>query len=839
MGFPKYTALSVEETINDLETSSEFGLTNKSVRERLLKYGSNESRSHEVSIWEIFLRQFKSAFIYLLLIASVLTFVLKEYIDCSMILAFVLINVFLGFVQEYKSEKTAKYLKKFTDRKAAVLREGKEILISSSELVPGDIVQIETGDIVSADLRLIKANNLVIDESTLTGESVQIRKHIEKLDSEKTDLYKATNIIFSGTTVVEGKGYAVVVATGKDTVFGKIAKITTETKEVSAFEKQITKFSKFILFLTLITLALVFVVHLVFKRTVSFVDLTVFSVALAVGVIPEAMPLVSTFSLSLGAAMLAKKHVIVKRLSSIEDLGGIQILCSDKTGTITENKLTVADIFSENKEETIKYCLLASSVTNGDITPNNAFDLAIHLQASNKEKRLFSSEKKIYEIPFNPARKRNSVLVKDENLNTLIVRGAPEAIVPFVKNLSESMGDKVIKWILHEGRLGRRTIAIAKKTVVDETYEISDEENNLELIGLISFEDPIKKSTTAAVSKAKSYGVTVKIITGDSPEVAGAVGYKVGIANRFSDVITGEEFAKLKRDEQKEVLKSINVFARVSPEQKYQIIKLLQEDFEVGYLGEGINDAPALKAAGVAIVVDSAADVSREVADIILLKRNLQVIVDGIELGRKTFVNVTNYIKATLASNFGNFYAMVFATLMIDYLPMLPVQILLVNLLSDFPMISIATDRPVKSELREQKNYSIKDILLLATLLGLVSTAFDFMMFGMFVKKGPGVLRTNWFIGSILTELVLIYSIRTRKFIFNLKKMPSIQIIVLTLVAAFFTVYIPLTKFGAEVFQFVKPTSNYLWLLLAIVIAYFLSTETVKRLYYKHINSIK
>lgn len=839
MGFSKYTALSVEETVKEFGTSSEFGLTSKSVHERLLKYGRNESVSHEIGAWEILIRQFKSAFIYLLIICSAITFVLKEYIDCSMILGFVLINVFLGFFQEYKSEKTAKYLKKFTGRKATVLRGGKEILISSSELVPGDIVQIETGDIASADLRLIKTNNLVVDESTLTGESVQIRKSDEKLDSEKTDLYKALNIVFSGTTVVEGKAYGVVVATGRDTVFGKIAKLTIETKEMSAFEKQIGKFSRFILYLTLITLALVFIVQLVFKRTVSFVDLTVFSVALAVGVIPEAMPLVSTFSLSLGAAKLAKKNVIVKRLSSIEDLGGIQILCSDKTGTITENKLTVANIFSENKEETIESGLLASSVTSGETTPNNSFDLAIYSKANNEQKKLFLSEKRIYEIPFNPTRRRNSVLIKGENSNTLIVRGASEAIIPSIKNLSETMGNEIIKWLLEEGRLGRRTLAIAKKTFAGETYEINDEESKLELVGLMSFEDPIKESTDAAVSKAKSYGVTVKIITGDSPEVAGAVGYKVGIADRFSDVITGEEFVKLSREKQKEVLKSLNVFARVSPEQKYQIIQLLQEDFQVGYLGEGINDAPALKVAGVAIVVDSAADVSREVADIILLKHNLQVIVDGIELGRKTFINVTNYIKATLASNFGNFYAMVFATLIIDYLPMLPVQILLVNLLSDFPMISIATDKPEKSELKEQKNYSIKDIILLATLLGLVSTVFDFMMFGMFVKKGPGIMRTNWFIGSILTELVLIYSIRTRNFAFNFKKMPSLQIIVLTFVAAFLTVFIPLTKFGAEVFQFVKPTSNYLLLLSAVVVGYFLSTEAVKRLYYKHINSIR
>jgi len=318
-----------------------------------------------------------------------------------------------------------------------------------------------------------------------------------------------------------------------------------------------------------------------------------------------------------------------------------------------------------------------------------------------------------------------------------------------------------------------------------------------------------------------------------------AVGIKVGIAEKQSDVITGDAFLALPKGKQKEVAYKINVFARMSPEQKYDLIKLLQEDYEVGFLGEGINDGPALKAAGVSIVVDNASDVSREVADLILLKHDLKVIIDGIELGRKTYVNVTNYVKATLASNFGNFYAMAFVTLIIDYLPMLPVQILLVNLLSDFPMISIATDNVDRKDILDPKNYAMKDLLFLATVLGLVSTAFDFMMFGIFKGYGEAGLQTYWFIGSILTELILIYSIRTQGWFFKVKNLPSRAILLLTLAAGLGTVFIPFTVVGTELFKFIVPSWDKLALVFAIVVGYLASTEIVKHVYYRYLNFSK
>ncbi len=835
MSFEKYTALSPDETLQELDVTLEKGQSQHEVKKLLEIYGENNLKKDEVSWYHILIRQFKSAFVYILLAATALMFILRQYIDGLFIIVFVILNVLLGFFQEFKSEQTTKLLRKYTNKRATVIRDSQEAVIDATELVPGDIVLVETGDIVPADLRLVSVNSLLIDESTLTGESSEVRKQTDLLSEVHKDVYKALNVAFSGTTVVEGKGVGVVVATGAETQFGKIAKLTTEKDETSAFERQINKFSKFILYLILVTLMLVFTVHVFFKGTLSIFDLLLFSIALAVSVIPEAMPLVTTFSLSLGASKLAKKKVVVKRLSAIEDLGGIQILCTDKTGTITENKPVVTEIYSDDHEETLHLGLLGASSLDEKGNPNNSFDIALINKIGTKYRNQLKDTERLFEIPFNPNRRRNSALVAFGEDKELIVRGALEAVLPYIENLSQEKKNEIMTWAKKEGEKGRRTITVAKKSFAGGEYQVSEEEHGLSFAGVISFEDPIKKTTYDAIKKANDLGVTTKIITGDSVEVAAAVGVEVGIAEDLSDVIKGEDFDALPKQKQLEVATKINVFARMSPEQKYNLIKLLQEDYEVGFLGEGINDGPALKAAGVSIVVDNASDVSRDVADIILLKHDLKVIIDGIELGRMTFVNVTNYVKATLASNFGNFYAMVFVTLLIDYLPMLPVQILLVNLLSDFPMISIATDNVDRKDIHNPKTYAMKEMLLLATVLGLVSTAFDFMMFGIFKNYGESGLQTYWFIGSILTELILIYSIRTKDWFFKVKNLPSMPIFFLTIAAAIITIVVPFTTFGAEVFSFIVPKYRVLLLIFGIVVGYFASTEIVKRLYYKYL----
>ena len=810
MNFSEYTVKEVGNVLKEFKTS-EKGLDLKEAQNRLSEYGFNELKGKEVIWWEIFLRQFKSPFIYLLFAAAFLAFFLEGPLDGGMIILFVAINTFLGFFQEYHSEKTLKLLRQFVVSEAKVIRNVEETTIDSKELVPGDVLVVEPGDIIPADIRFFKTEDLTIDESILTGESAPVRKISDILGERAEEIYKAQNIGFSGTTVVTGRGIGVIVATGKQTAIGNITKLTVETVKESSFEKELLRFSKFILRLVLITLAvLIFTNFLIKSGNVNITKLLIFSIALAVSVIPEALPIVTTFSLSRGALRLAKHKVVVKRLSSVEDLGSIEILCTDKTGTLTENKLTVDEIYGNNPEEVILYGNLSSSSLKHGGRLMEAFDLALFNYLSPKLKEQIPLYKKTKEIPFDPERRRKSVIVSYKGKKQLVVRGAPEIILGLSSNINEKGKYEILNWISDKGKKGERVLGVGIKPV---DSKFSGDENSLKFIGIISFVDPLKPTATGAIEKARKMGVNIKVLTGDSREVAGSVAYNIGLIESFDEVITGEEFEKLKHIQKKEAVEKYNVFARVSPQQKYSIIQVLEEKYEVGFLGEGINDAPALKTANVGLVVQNASDIARNTADIVLLQKSLNVVVDGIHEGREIFANTTKYITATLASNFGNFYAVAISSLLINYLPMLPLQILLVNLLSDFPMIAIATDNVDLDELREPNKYSLKDIVLIASVLGIVSTFFDFIFFAVFSRISPPVLQTSWFIGSILTELVFIFSIRT-KFFFLKAKRPSLSLILLTSGAALATIILPFTTFGQVVFSFLPSTTERLFLII-------------------------
>lgn len=830
----EYSTKDITELLNTLKTDGQKGLNEKEAEERLKIFGLNDLEIKEISGWDIFLRQFKSAFIYLLLGAIVITIVLEEFIDSLMILIFLIIDVGLGFYQEYSSEKTAQLLKKYTSPKAKVLRNGEIKKINANYLVPGDIVGLEAGDKVPADIRLIEQNNFVVDESLLTGESAPVFKKAEKLDVTPDSIEKAQNLVFSGSLILKGEAKGIVITTGQSTFFGKIAKLTSESRRISDFEKGISHFSKFIIKLVGITLAVVFVAHLLInKGKVNIFDIIVFSVALAVSVIPEALPLVTTFSLSRGARRLAKKDVIVKRLSAVEDLGSIEVLCSDKTGTLTKNKLKIADIYSTNKEETIWLANLSSSFVKQKIEP---FEVALEDALTEKQKREILKIKKITEIPFEPETRRDASLIQDESGYLVIEKGAPEVIISLCSNIDEKTKKDINYWTTKEGMLGRRTLAVAFQRIEfidkDTTILSLEKKKNFSFAGAISFIDPLKESSIAAIQDAQKLGIRVIIITGDSPEVAGAVAYEVGLVNSPYEVVTGEKWRSAEKADKEKYLEEYSVFARMAPDDKYEIIQILRQKYAVGFLGEGINDAPALKIAGVSIVVDSATDVAREVADIILLKNDLKTIIDGIKEGRKVFANTTKYIKATLASNFGNFFAIATASLATDFLPMLPAQILLVNLLSDTPMISISTDNVDKADLRSPKKYEVKEIIVLSTILGVISTVFDFIFFGLFYRLSPTILQTNWFIGSILTELVFVFSIRTKLFFIKGGK-PSKTLVWLSILAFILTVSLPFTSFGQKVFKFSAPELTHLILIFSLVIIYFAVSELIKLMLYR------
>ncbi len=830
MSFSAFTTKSIGAIFLELH-SSQGGLTVAESDARLQKYGPNQIAAEETRWWQILWRQFNTPFIFLLLGAIALSFALKEMVDGAMILIFVAINAGLGFTQEYHSQKSLELLKKYVVPEARARRAGKEALVSTVNLVPGDIVIVEAGDIIPADVRFFECTDLVANESVLTGEAVPVEKVGHDLANPASAYHEAKNIGFSGTTVVSGKGVGVVIATGRETALGGIARLTVETRHQSAFEKGIAKFSKFILRMILVILVLMFGANILIKGAgAPIFELLLFSVALAVSVVPEALPVVTTIALSKGAVRMASRHVVVKRLSAVEDLGSIEILCTDKTGTLTENKLTVAATNAVDPGQCLFLGALASPFLGERARePNNAFDIALWDKLSVAEKKQFNHYQKISELPFDPERRRNSILVQGPRGQELIVRGAPEVLfelcrVPAAKRRILEL------WMGKEGALGRRVIAVGIKKCQGGCLSPSDE-HGLTWVGIISFVDPIKTTAHHALAKANQLGLKVKILTGDSKEVAAAVGLQVGLVKDINDVVTGDDLEKIHDvDAQVALSEQAAVFARVSPEQKYRIIQLLQTKHEVGFLGEGINDAPALKMANVGIVVKEASDIARDAADIVLLKRSLNVIVEGIHEGRAIFANTVKYIKTTLISNFGNFYAIAVASLLIDYLPMLPMQILLLNLLSDFPMIAIATDNVNAAELRRPRNYNVKEIVLIAVALGAVSTVFDFIFFAVFRPMGASVLQTNWFIGSVLTELVLIFSIRTNRF-FLADRRPAFALSVLAAVAFGAAIILPFIPVTARLFGFVRPSFGHLSLLLIIVAGYFVINEAIKLLY--------
>jgi Mg2+-importing ATPase len=834
MNFSQYTIKTSEEIFSLFKTS-EGGIFEKEAEERLKKYGLNQTKTKETTLFDIFLRQIKSPFVYLLIVATIIAFAIGEKIDGLVIAIFILINVILGFTQEARAERAVLLLRKYLPSKTRVLRDGSEKNIDKTLLVPGDIVLLEQGNIASADMFVVKTEDLLVDESVLTGESVAVSKSSEPLEKETKEIFEARNIVFAGTSVISGELKGLVISTGKNTVLGEITKLVSGIKRESIYEKNLLKFSRLILKIVVVTIVFLFLANLAIKGTTNLLDFSLFCIALIVGIIPEALPLIAVFSLSSGALKLAKEKVVVRRLSAVEDLGNIEILCSDKTGTLTEGKMVLDRVFSIDKEKCIQYALLSSAYIvekiESSLTP---FDSAILTQVDGYSRSFFNKFKSIEEIPFSPQRMRNSVLINTENeKNILIIKGAPEKILKLSSKFEDILTvEKIEEQIKKEGSAGKRILAIGYKELDKENY-VEEDENGLTFLGYFSFSDPLKPTAKKSIQIAEELGVDVKIVTGDGGEVSGYIAKQIGLIKETKEVILGEELDLLSGDEFLKACEEHSVFARISPQTKYRIVEALSKKYEIGFLGEGINDAPALKAAHVAIAVEGAADVSREIADIVLMEKDLNVIVSGIKNGRNIFSNINKYIKTTLASNFGNFVSIAIISLMIPFLPMLPIQILLINLLSDFPLIAVASDSVDVEELKKPKYYQLSRVITLVVFLGLVSTLFDFLFFGIFHKVGESKLQTLWYIESILTEIILIFSIRTSRF-FLKSKMPNPVFLSISILTVLVTVFLPFTGFGRSVFHFVVPDPKSLLIIFSLILSYFIVSEIAKLYYFRY-----
>lgn len=803
------------------------------------QFGSNDLETHgKKSAVVIFFRQWKSPFVLILLIAAVISFALGELIDAFTIFGILLINNLLSFFQEFHSEKAVQKLQSIITDTVLVRRDNKIESVNRSEIVRGDILVAKPGTILAADVRWLETDRLEMNESVLTGESISVMKF---MDPEQGNAN--TVLGFAGTHAVGGYGEGLVIATGAQSSLGKIIALTSSTKRVSSFEQGIKKLSNFILWLVIITLVIVFVANLIIKGTSEFIPQLLFSIALAVSVIPEALPAVVTITFTKGAMLLAKKKVVVRRLSAIEDLGHIQILCTDKTGTITENLLTLEEVKSTDPVHCLQVAGLAVEAESIDHSTASgiSFDDAV-LRFMGKKVSALKSWSVLWSVPFDPERKRTTNVAKQGKEVWLVSKGAAEVIVDFCSTdlagraLTKTRKQEILQETKHMGTKGFRVLAVAYAPVAIQAQGKDYVEDNLVFCGLLAFADPLKASAKESIRRAKENGVQVKVLTGDSLEVARAVGIEVGILSPSDKVITGDEFDSMPASKRHQIVKGVHVFARVKPEQKFSIIQHLQHGATVGFLGEGINDAPALQLANVGLVVSNASDVAREAADIILLDRSLSVIIDGITEGRAIFTNISKYIRYTLIGNFGNFFAIAGISVLVPYLPMLPVQILLTNLLTDLPLMAVATDHVDPSDTRTPRFYNIREFAFLCLTLGIVSSMFDFIFFGLFFNESPAVIQTMWFITSIGTELLLIFSIRTRRSIFK-AKLPSPVLTSLVVAAGTITLALPFIPFTRQAFHFVLPTSAWMITSGCLVLAYFICTEVAKLVYYAHAKS--
>lgn len=805
------------------------GLTTEQAQKLLQQHGPNDITHTEISWHKLLLTQFFNPFNALLFCAAAIAFFLTgNHFEGALIIAIIGFNSFLSFFQEYKASRSLALLKAYLVHHEDVMRDGVVTKIDVRLLVPGDVVLLEPGDIIPADMQVTESQGLQIDESSLTGESQSVAKSTES----------GFNALSAGTTVVAGKATATVTATGVRSALGKLAGLLAGTERVSTFAKNMKSFTRFIIQIVVVTLVVMFVAHTIIKGPSKpyFIDLDylIFFIALAVTIVPEMLPSVITVSLSRGAQQLAKHKVVVKRLSAIEDLGSINILCTDKTGTLTENQMTVADVTGVDKQDLLLHALLSCANGNGKKSVTS-FDDAIKAYCEPAMHQQVQEFTHVGAVPFEPARRRASVVVKSPQGYRLIVRGAYEELIKESKNLTSAQVQEISRWVGSAGRQGQRVVAITTKEFSELPQNLVAAERDMTWLGLLSFIDPIKKSTFEAITQARQLGVQIKILTGDSPEVAGYVGIQTGLVTDAAQIMTGDLFDQLAVSEKESAVVNSVIFARIAPQQKLEIVRILQKTHEVGFLGDGINDAPALKAANVGIVVQGAADIAQEAADIVLLKKSLMVIVSGIAQGRTIFANTIKYIKVNLTGGFGHFYAVAIASLFVDFVPMLPLQILLMNILTDFPLLAISTDRVDLEELKEPKQYNVREIAFVTTFFGLISSLFDFIVFVHFVPMGAGRLQTCWFMASLLTESCFVGVIRSKLPIWRAVR-PSWQLLLLLVVVATAGLLMPLIPWLRELFEFVQPDRADFIFILFLACAYIVTMEYAKRFYYRFLN---
>lgn len=816
-----YSNISVEEVLTTLRVDSEAGLSENQIFPRQKQFGLNILQTKKLTPLTLLIRQLTgNPLLIILAAATFISFLLGDRTSSFYIFGIIIISIVLGFWNEYSAERTVEGLLKKIAPMALVLRNGEKQEVPISHLTIGDIILLYQGNIIPADVRLIETQSLEVNESSLTGESKTVFKQSTGKDS----------IGFMGTSVDSGSGKGVVIQIGKETQFGKIAKSATFTKPTTEFQIGLTKLGNLIIKFVIVLTIGIFLVNALLRHDI--LTSVLFALAVAVGITPELLPLIVTVSLSHGAGKLAKKHVVVKRLLSLENLGNIDVLCSDKTGTLTEGKIDVIEHINNHGKKDIQV-LIASLLCNNAIVhrkvTGNAIDVALWEHAIKEKLYINTDFKKLYEEEFDYNRKLNFSVIKKNKEITLFSKGAPESIIPLCKNITDK---HALTHKLDQLRdQGLRIIAVANKPITEKKTYSWDDVSGLSFVGYITFLDIPKKTAKEALAQLKKLSVFVKIVTGDNEIITKKICQEVGMD--IKRVLTGPQLEKLSDPELRHVVNTVDIFARVLPLQKLKIIKALQENgHTVGYLGDGINDLPALHNADVGISVNTAVDVAKEAASVVLLRKGIDVINDGIMEGRRTFNNTIKYIMIAASSNFGNMFSAAGASAFLPFLPMTPVQILLTNALYDVSQLTIPTDNVDPESLVKPRHWNIDFIKNYMLFFGPLSSIFDYLTYSvlLLVFHAPAQLfQTGWFIESLATQTLIVFVIRTTKTPFY-KSKPSKWLTISSLGIVATGIALPFSPL-AKSLGFVAPPPVYFVYFVIIVVTYLFFVDIVKRLF--------
>lgn len=854
------TATQPAKSVYSYLQTTRLGLTRAEVEDRQLTYGKNEVvHEQKKNPFIVFIKTFINPFIGVLTGLAVISLVIdvlmaepgeQEWTGVVIIAVMVVCSAILRFWQEWKANEATDSLMKMVKNTCLVKRAGSgEEELDITELVPGDIVFLAAGDMIPADLRIIESKDLFISQASLTGESEPIEKFPEVKEKQyrKGSIVELDNICYMGSTVISGAAKGVVFETGNRTFLGTIARNLTGHRATTAFDRGISKVSLLLIRFMLVMVPFVFFINGFTKG--DWFEAFIFAISVAVGLTPEMLPMIVTANLSKGALSMSKKKTIVKNLNAIQNFGAMNILCTDKTGTLTCDKIVLekyinADGSNDESKRILRHAYFNSYFQTG---LKNLMDKAIlsHVKELKLE-HLKDAYTKVDEIPFDFIRRRMSVVIEDkQGKRQIITKGAVEEMLSIcshtefngeVQSLTDKLKVKAQKISEEMNRKGMRVLAVAQKSYIEKVgnFSVSDEKEMV-LIGFLAFLDPPKPSAAEAIKQLHEYGVEVKILSGDNDIVVKAIGRQVGIDTSYS--LTGPDIENMDEATLKERVKTTTCFSKLTPLQKTQIISILQEqENTVGFLGDGINDAAALRQSDIGISVDSAVDIAKESADIILLEKDLMVLEDGVLEGRKTFGNINKYIKMTASSNFGNMFSVMFASAFLPFLPMMPIHLLIQNLLYDISQTTIPFDRMDPEFLRKPRRWDASDLKRFMIYIGPISSIFDIVtylvmwhVFGCNNPEHQSLFQSGWFIEGLLSQTLIVHMIRTRKIPF-IQSRATWPVIGMTTLVMVIGIVIPFTSFGASIGLQALPLSYFPWL-VGILLSYCVLTQLVKNWY--------